>query len=236
MAGIVLQHESIEQEQGLVSGMIDSLRAELMELLADFGENLGYDGKALKSNSTGQVNRKKGETSDPDADWGKHETSGFDSNGKGWRKIKTWFDYGLHIIADTKYELPVALSVTKASVSEVVELDRMTDLLFAREPELAKRCGHLSADRGLDSGPLKKKLWDRWRIRPIMDNRQLWREEKKGQSYVAGQKIMRPLGSVHDNIFYTEKAEIWCRCPVSGVERKMAFCGLPVFFKPKFYI
>ena len=37
---------SIEKRHGLVSGMIDSLRGELMELLPDFGENLGYDGKA----------------------------------------------------------------------------------------------------------------------------------------------------------------------------------------------
>lgn len=36
---------------------------------------------------------------------------------------------------------------------------------------------------------------------------------------------MRPLGSVHDNIFYTERAQIWCRCPVKGTERKMAFSG-----------
>ena len=215
----------IEQEQGLVSRMIDSLRGELMELLPDFGENLGYDGKALRSNSTGRKNCRKGETSDPEADWGKHETSGFDSNGKAWTKIKTWFGYGLHIIADTKYELPVAFSVTRASVSEVKELDRMVDVLFAREPELARRCEYFSADRGLDSGPLKKKFWVRWRIRPIIDNRELWREEKKGQSYVEGQKIMRPLVSVHDNIFYTERAEIWCRCPVKGTERKMAFCG-----------
>ena len=215
----------IEQRQGLLSGMMDSLRGELMELLPDFGENLGYDGKAVKSNSTGEVNRKRGETSDPDADWGKHETSGFDSNGKAWRKIRTWFGYGLHIIADTKYELPVAFSVTGACVSEVKELDRMTELLFGREPELAQRCEYLSADKGLDSGPLKKKLWDIWRIRPIIDSRELWREEKKGQSYERGQKIMRPLGSVHDNIFYTEKAEVLCRCPVSGTERRMAFCG-----------
>ncbi len=215
----------IEKRHGLVSRMIDNLRGELMELLPDFGENLGYDGKAIKSNSTGRKNCKGGETSDPEADWGKHEYSGVDSNGKTWRKIKTWFGYRLHMIADTKYELPVAFSLTRASVSEVKELDRVTDALFGKDPGLAKRCRHLSADKGLDSGSLKKKLWDRWRTRPIIDNRDLWREEKEGQSYVEGQKIMRPLGSVHDNIFYTERAEVWCRCPVSGTERKMAFCG-----------
>ena len=215
----------IEEDKGLISKMIDSLRGELMELLPDFGESLGYDGKAVKSNSTGRKNCNRGETSDPEADWGKHEYSGVDPSAGTWKKIKKWFGYGLHIIADTRYELPVAFSVTRASVSEVKELDRMTDALFAREPGLAKRCGYLSADKGLDSGALKKKLWDDYEIRPVMDNRELWRQEKEGQSYVEGQKIMRPLGSVHDNIFYTEKAQVWCRCPVSGEERKMAFSG-----------
>ena len=216
----------LEERQGLVSQMIGGMGKELMELCPDFGENLGYDGKAIRSNSTGRKNRGTAETSDPDADWGKHETSGVDSStGKVWTKIKSCFGYGLHIIADTKYEIPVAFSVTRASVSEVRELDRMTHSLFAENPELAERCGYLSADKGLDSGPLKKKLWDNHRIHPIIDNRELWREEKQGQSYEPGQRIMRPLGSVHDNIFYTEKAQVWCRCPVSGEERKMAFCG-----------
>ncbi len=43
----------LEQQRGLVSKMIDTMRGELMELLPDFGENLGYDGKAIESHSTG---------------------------------------------------------------------------------------------------------------------------------------------------------------------------------------
>ena len=215
----------VEKERGLISKMIETMRKELMELLADFGENLGYDGKAVRSSSTGRRNRKTGETSDPGADWGKHRISGIDSAARTWTKIKSWFGYRLHIIADTKYEIPVALSVTRACVSEVGEMDRMTEGLFAQDPGLAKRCVYLSADRGLDSSTLKKKLWDSWRIRPVIDNRELWREEKQNRSYVSGQRVMRPLGSVHDNVFYTERAELWCRCPVSGTERKMAFCG-----------
>ena len=215
----------LEKEQGLVSGMIEQMRGELMRLLPDFGENLGYDGKPRESHSTGHRNRETGKTSDPEADWGKHEYSGVDSDGKTWTKIKTWFGYRLHVIADTKYELPVAFTLRGASVSEVGELEGMTELLFTKDPELKNRCRYLSADKGLDSAGLKKKLWDDYRIRPIMDSRDLWRQEKRGQSYVEGQKIMRPLVSVHDNIFYTERAEVWCRCPVSGTERKMAFCG-----------
>ena len=215
----------LEERRGLISGMIEQMRGELMKLLGDFGENLGYDGKAMESHSTGQRSRRTGEISDPEADWGKHEYSGVDSNGKQWTKIKTWFGYRLHIIADTRYELPVAFSLRKASVSEAGELDRMTELLFTKDPEIRKRCRYFSADRGLDGAELKKKFWDDYRIRPIIDNRELWRQEKRGQSYVEGRKIMRPLGSVHDNIFYTERAQIWCRCPLSGTERKMAFSG-----------
>ncbi len=135
----------LEQERGLTSGMIAQIRGELMELLSDFGENLSYDAKAIESHSTGQRNRNTGETSDTDADWGKHEYSGVDSNGKQWRKIKTWFGYRLHIVADTKYEIPVAFTLTRAFVSETGELDRMTDVLFARDPELARWCEYLSA-------------------------------------------------------------------------------------------
>ena len=217
---------TLERRHGLVSKMIAGMREELMELCPDFGENLGYDGKAIRSNSTGRRNRKTARTSDPEADWGKHETSGVDSStGKMWTKIKSWFGYGLHIIAETKYEIPVAFSVRRASVSEVKELDRITNELFTQDPGLGKRCRYFSADRGLDSCALKKKLWDSYRIHPIIDNRELWREEKQNQNYVPGQRIMRPLGSVHDNVFYTEKAQVWCRCPVSGEERKMVFWG-----------
>ncbi len=36
----------------------------------------------------------------------------------------------------------------------------MLDRLFGETPLLAGRCKDFSADRGLDSGPLKAKLWD----------------------------------------------------------------------------
>jgi hypothetical protein len=81
LAGVVFQHPSLE---GL-------LRESLMGVLADFGQHLGFDGKAIDSHSTGRVDRERGQTSDPDADWGKHETRGVDGRtGKPWTKIKSW--------------------------------------------------------------------------------------------------------------------------------------------------
>ena len=99
--------------------------------------------------------------------------------GKAWKKVKSWFGYGLHLIADTRYEIPVAMQLTPASHSESIELQRMLAALFEETPSLAQRCQDFSADRGLDSGSIKASLWDDQRIRPLIDTRELWREEKQ---------------------------------------------------------
>ncbi|MCY4357487.1 MAG: hypothetical protein OXD01_08205 [Gammaproteobacteria bacterium] len=64
----------MNEETELVSEMMEMLLEELKELLPDFAERMGYDGKAIDSHSTGQAKRETGKTSDPDADWGKHKT------------------------------------------------------------------------------------------------------------------------------------------------------------------
>ena len=75
-------------------------------LHAGVGRHLGYDGKAVPSRSTGRRKAATGRTSDPDADWGRHETGGVDGRtGKPWTKVKTWFGYGLHVIADVEHEI-----------------------------------------------------------------------------------------------------------------------------------
>ena len=134
----------LEKEQGLVSAMIESLRSSLFEEVPDFGRHLGCDGKAIESHSTGRVAEGKKDASDPDADRGKHETSGVNARtGKIWKKVKSWFGYGLHPIADTHYEVPVAFEVTRASRTETKVLAAMLEGLFAEAPEMAERgaCG-----------------------------------------------------------------------------------------------
>lgn len=218
---------ALEEQQGLISGMMKTLREQLMEELPEFGRHLGYDGKAIESHSTGQVNRKTGTTSDSDADWGKHETRGVDrKSGKEWTKVKSWFGYGLHLIADTQYEIPVAFELTPASHGETPELKGMLNGLFDETPELADRCQDFSADRGLDSGDLKAQLWDEHHIRPLIDTRELWREEKQNPDYDPTQPITRSLNPDRaDNIIHTEKGQVFCVCPQSGEQRDLAFQG-----------
>lgn len=217
----------LEESLGLISAMVPALRTQLMEALPDFGQHLGYDGKAIDSHSTGQVNRETGKTSDPDADWGKHETAGIDRRtGKQWKKIKSWFGYGLHLIADTQYEIPVAVHLTPASHSEQVELRAMIHELMQESPQLAERCRDFSADRGLDSGKTKALLWDDYRIRPLIDTRELWREERQAPDYDPSQPITRPLNPrCADTIVYTEKGCVHCLCPATGEQRDLAFQG-----------
>jgi hypothetical protein len=217
----------LEETLGMVTGMIVTLREQLMAERPDFGRHLGYDGKAIESHSTGQVKRTTGATSDPDADWGKHETSGVDARtGKAWKKIKSWFGYGLHLIADTQYEIPVAMHVTPASHAEQVELRVMLKEIFTETPALAERCRDFSADRGLDSAETKALLWDDYGIRPLIDTRELWREEKQHPAYDPSQPITRPLFPARvDTIVHTEKGRVHCICPQTGVQRDLAFQG-----------
>ena len=216
----------LEETLGMVTGMIVTLREQLMDVLPEFGRRLGYDGKAIESHSTGRVSRTTGETSDPDADWGKHETGGVDSNGKPLKKIKSWFGYGVHPIADTHYEIPVAMHLTPASHSEQVQLRVMLKETFAETPELAERCRDFSADRGLDSAETKALLWDTYGIRPLIDTRELWREEKQHPDYDPSQPITRPLFPNRvDTIVHTEKGSVHCLCPQTGEQRDLAFQG-----------
>ena len=49
--------------------------------------------------------------------WG--DTSRTPKTGTPWTKVKSWFAYGLHLIAETRYEVAVAYRETSASGSEI---------------------------------------------------------------------------------------------------------------------
>ena len=217
----------LEDKQGLVSAMVDSLRTALFAELPDFGCHLGYDGKAVASHSTGRLGKGKDHASDPDADWGKHETGVVNARtGAVWKKVKSWFGYGLHLIADTRYEVPVAFEVTRASASETKALSGMLEELFASAPEMAGRCADFSADRGLDDGRLKARLWDRWAVRPLIDTRLMWRVEKEEPDYDPKKPITRALFPDRaDVVVHDERGRVSCVCPETGEVRAMAFQG-----------
>lgn len=223
----IQQLVKLEEQQQLISEMVITLREKLMEALPDFGKHLGYDGKAIHSYSTGSKNEKTNQTSDPGADWGKHKTQGVDKKtGKSWEKIKSWFGFNLHLIADSLYEIPVGFHLTPASYSEQKELPAMISELFEQTPELSNRCDDFCADRGLDCGGTKALLWDKYEIKPLIDTRLLWRAEKEEPNYDSDRPITRSLYPERcDTIIYNEKGRVRCVCPLSGNIRDMTFQG-----------
>ena len=106
--------------------------------------------------------------------------------------------------------------ITPASWSDQVELRSMIGETFEEIPELAERCKDFSADRGLDSAETKALLWDEYQIRPLIDSREMWREEKQLPDYDPTKPITRALnpGKV-DTIVHTEKGSLHCICPQS---------------------
>ncbi len=91
---------------------------------------------------------------------------------------------------------------------------------------LAARCADFSADRGLDGGPLTAQLWDEHPVRPLIDTREMWREEKAEPGDDSSRPILRPLYPERaDTVMHSEKGEVICRCPGTGEERPMAFQG-----------
>ncbi|MCY4265010.1 MAG: hypothetical protein OXE78_09150 [Gammaproteobacteria bacterium] len=65
--------------------------------------------------------------------------------------------------------------------------------LYGQETALKHRGKEFSADRGLDSGPLKQMLWGEYQIRPLINTRALWSEEKQAPDYDPQQPIRRLL-------------------------------------------
>lgn len=121
----------------------------------------------------------------------------------------------------------MAFELTPASASEQTTLRAMIRATFAETPDLAARCRDFSADRGLDSAETKALLWDDYSIRPLIDTRALWRDEKRDPGYAPTKPITRPLDPARaDTIVHTEKGTLHCVCPLTGGVTRPRLPGL----------
>lgn len=201
----------------LVENIFNQLILMIQKCLPDFGKDLSGDGKAIQTLAAPNKNNHTLEPDgrrDTEADFGVKKYTGIDENGKSWEQIKSWFGYRAHIIADSKYELPIAFEVTKASFSENKELKNLLVKLKIINTQIIDRCEYMSLDRGYDDEDIIKKLWDDYRIKPIIDIRNMWKDKDK----------TRVLSNT-DNIVYDYRGTISCYCPVSVEMKEMAFAG-----------
>ncbi len=214
---------SVMKQVNLVQAMFDRLVRQLAEVLPDYGEHLAIDGKALSSYARGRSKAEEpteGQQEpdgrrDGDAEWGVHEQRGQREDGSLWEKVTRWFGYTLNMIVDTRYELPVAFSVTKANTSEVVEAHRLLKQAEEEHPLLVQRSESVAADRGYDDGKLIREVRENWQALPIIDIRNCWHD---------GEATKVAAGC--ENIVYDYRGTVSCVCMRSGTQREMAYAGL----------
>jgi hypothetical protein len=214
---------SMMKQADLVEAMFAQLVKQVAEVLPDYGEHLAIDGKALASYARGRSKAEEPPEGqrpldgrrDSDAEWGVHEQRGQREDGSAWERINRWFGYTLNLIVDTRYELPVAFSVTKANSSEVVEAHRLLKHAEEEHSFLGQRCESVAADRGYDDVKLIREIWEGWQALPIIDIRNCWRD---------GETTKVASGS--ENIVYDYRGTVSCVCLRTGTQRQMAYAGL----------
>ena len=141
------------KHEGLLDECLDDLVRRFAVLAPGFGESVAGDSTDVHAYSRG----KKAGASDPDATWGAKDSKEGPSKGrkgkdgkeeKGKKKAKDdlywWFGYKIHLLSDTKYEIPIAAIVTTAKEADTTYL----------RPLLDKR------DQLLPEVPLKDTEWD----------------------------------------------------------------------------
>lgn len=138
------------------------------------------DGKAIQSFATKPSKKASGYKGEHDADWCRKTYTTTTPAGEVNTKTVKWFGFRLHLIADAVYELPVDFTVTKASVSEVKETEKLLEKMDKEKPREIKTCKYFLADRGYDSTELIEWLETK-DVAPVIDIRNMWQGDETKQ-------------------------------------------------------
>jgi hypothetical protein len=198
-----------------IDTMLDTLVDTLKVLLPDLGFSVAVDSKGVSSAGRPTKETEEDGRRDTDADWGKKTYRGQREDGTLWEKVVKWFGYKIHLMVDTKYEMPIGYRVTRASESDTKQLLPMVKEVKEKHLEIYKDMDMAAADKAYDSEENCRKLYDEHGIKPVIDIRRMWRDKET--------RLLDPGRS--DNIVYDEEGTIYCLCPVTGEERRMAYGG-----------
>jgi len=203
------------ENEEIIEKMFNQLVREISKILPDYGKDLAIDSKAIESLAKHENKNKKPDgRRDTEADWGKKEYKGQRQDGTMWEKIVKWFGYKLHLIVDSNYELPVAYCVTTASQSDVKQAHKLIEKLNKDHREIIQRCETLQADKAYDDTKLITELWDTYKIKPVIDIRNMWKDSEETRQLEG-----------RENIVYNYKGEVYCYCLKTGKKRQMPSGG-----------
>jgi hypothetical protein len=198
-----------------IDAMFDCLVDELKELLPDLGFSVAVDLKGVDSAGRPTEKSERDGRRDTDTDWGKKTYRGQREDGTLWEKVVKWFGYKIHLLVDTKYEMPIGCRVTRASESDTKQLLPMVKEVKEKHLQIYKDMDTAATDKGYDSEENCRRLYDEHGIKPVIDIRRMWRDKET--------KLLDP--GHPDNIVYDEVGTIYCICLVTGEQRQMAYGG-----------
>ena len=160
------------KHEDLLDECLDDLVKRFAVLAPGFGESVGADSTDVHAWSRG----KKVGASDPDASWsakgskegakgGKAKAQSEGEKAEGGKKKKAkddlywWFGYKVHLLVDTKYEIPIAFIVTTAKESDTKYLRPLLDKRDQLLPDVPLKVS--VNDTGYDSTENIKAIVDR---------------------------------------------------------------------------
>src|SRR5699024_10151712 len=145
--------------------------------------------KPRKSKDGETVSREPDGRRDLDADVGVKKYPVKQVDGTTWIKVKHWFGYKMHLVVDSKYELPVARTLTKASRSDVAEMKQnLLPQMEQDQPEILNNCEAMMLDKAYDDTHLITTLHNRHDIAPIIDIRHFTKDGKEQRALEDGPK------------------------------------------------
>ena len=189
-------HKVVKSHAAAVEALLVGAQAKLAEELPDLGVQAGVDSTALRTWARGRRDPKR--SADPEADWGKKSRRWTDREGKEHEEVSKWFGYKGHFLVDTRYELPLAWQITRASRPDN---EPVLDLVgkFHQAHSGRLRVETLSADKAYDDGELVKQLWSEQQVRAVFDLRDSAQDGEDGERLAPG-----------DNIVLGDDGQVYC--------------------------
>jgi hypothetical protein len=203
----------VEAHQMELLKIFTTLSDMLYDMLPDFGRNLAIDSKWTWSLANRNSDRKNPDRrSETEAAWGTKTYSGVHPDGRAWSTTKHCFGFKVHLIVDTKYELPVAFMITDASGSDIVYGKKLLEQIEKERKHILDKCEFFAGDKGYDDGELISYLQSKG-IKAIIDKRHMWKEESEKE--LPG----------YDGHYYNDYGEVFCYSKEFSEKHRMIPAG-----------
>jgi hypothetical protein len=191
--------------------IFDRLVKDLGVAVPDLGKHTAGDSTALKAKAKKSAKAVQEELDEglPQPTGGRKEYA--DEEGKVV-KVYEWFGYKLHLLVDTRHEVAVAYHVSDTKMGDNEGVEPLVEQAVANLGE--GRIETLAYDKAADDIKVHETLHGHG-IKPVIQARQLWKEEKE-----------RPL-RVGLPVVYDEAGTAFCYDTVSDppVKKQMACIG-----------